>query len=189
MSQATRDAHRLELWLVRHGETTANAGRQLSGWRNVALTPTGQQQASALRSLLDGTHFDHVWSSDLSRAVETARLAWGEPTQDERLREMQFGTLEGAVWDELDDDIREAILRFDGFTSPGGESFAELGARLIDFIADLEPGRHLVFTHGGVIRTLTHTLGQDRFVPTGSLVAVDWTARRVLFVREPETPS
>jgi probable phosphoglycerate mutase len=179
----------LELWLVRHGETTANAARQLSGWRNVELTTSGREQARALRQLLDGTPFDHVWSSDLNRAVATARLAWGEPTLDERLREMQFGALEGAVWDELETTVREAIIRFDGFTSPEGESFAELGARLESFIADLAPGRHLVFTHGGVIRTLTHTLGQDRFVPTGSLVAVDWTARKVLFVKEPERTS
>jgi probable phosphoglycerate mutase len=49
----------------------------------------------------------------------------------------------------------------------------------------LEPGRHLLFVHGGVIRVLTQDLGVDRFVPTGSLLGLDWVAQEVLFVREP----
>ena len=49
----------------------------------------------------------------------------------------------------------------------------------------LEPGRHLLFVHGGVIRALTQDLGLDRFVATGSVVGLDWEASEILFVREP----
>jgi probable phosphoglycerate mutase len=56
--------------------------------------------------------------------------------------------------------------------------------RVVAFVAALEPGRHLLFVHGGVIRVLTQDLGMDRFVPTGSVVGLDWTAARVLFVHE-----
>ena len=53
------------------------------------------------------------------------------------------------------------------------------------FTTELPAGRHLLFVHGGVIRVLTQDLGLDRFVPTGTLVGLDWSERRVLFVREP----
>jgi len=51
---------------------------------------------------------------------------------------------------------------------------------------DLPPGRHALFTHGGVVRLLAREVGEDRFVPTGTLVVVDWDSRRLLSVREGE---
>jgi len=171
----------LELWLVRHGETPASRDRKLAGWTNVPLTPEGERQAEALRERLAGETFESVWSSDLERAVRTARLAWGEPRQDQRLREMGFGALEGRAWESLGPDEQQALVRFSGFTAPGGESFEALGARVLSFVASLPPGRHLLFTHGGVVRLLSRELGEDSFVPTGSLLVVDWAARRLLW--------
>ena len=55
--------------------------------------------------------------------------------------------------------------------------------RVHSFLAALSPGRHLLFTHGGVIRSLTREVGEDSFLPTGSVVGLDWTARRLLFIR------
>jgi probable phosphoglycerate mutase len=176
----------LELWLVRHGETIRSAQRQIAGWFNTPLTATGEDQARALRSVLDGHGFDGVWSSDLARAIVTARLAWGEPRQDRRLRELNFGELEGADYHVLRQPEYRKIVDFRDFAAPGGESMPELRARVQDFVGELPAGRHLVFTHGGVIRLLTQDLGVDRFLPTGALAAVDWSHRRLLFVHEPE---
>src|SRR5512139_2756474 len=111
---APSSVHR-ELWLVRHGETPASRGRTLAGWTDVPLTEHGEEQASALRPLLVAEPFDGVWSSDLRRAVTTARLAWGEPRQDARLREMGFGSLEGQLWETLDPLAQEGLARFEGF--------------------------------------------------------------------------
>jgi probable phosphoglycerate mutase len=177
---------RRELWLVRHGETLASKGRRLAGWTDVPLTEHGEHQASALRPLLARERFEGVWSSDLRRAVATARLGWGEPRQDPRLREMGFGSLEGRPWEALDPRFQEAIARFEGFAAPGGESFEGLRARVLSFLDGLPPGRHLVFTHGGVVRLLSREVGEDRFVPTGSLLVVDWDARRLLSRRDGE---
>ncbi len=173
------DGHR-ELWLVRHGETPASRGRSLAGWTDVPLTGHGEDQASALRPLLAGERFDGVWSSDLRRAVTTARLAWGEPRRDERLREMSFGELEGLPWETLEPRVQESLVRFEGFEAPGGESFDALRARVLSFVDNLGPGRHLLFTHGGVVRLLSREVGEDHFVPTGTLLVVDWEARRLL---------
>jgi probable phosphoglycerate mutase len=175
----------LELWLVRHGQTTANAGGLLSGWLDVPLTDLGEAQARNAARHLAGLTFDGVWSSDLSRAVATARLAWGEPTPDRRLRELSFGELEGRQWGALGGEREAALMEFQSFCAPGGEDLSELRARVLGFVGELAPGRHLLFTHGGVIRVLTSDLGQDRFLQNGAVAVLDWTARRLLRVFEP----
>lgn len=175
----------LELWLVRHGETTFSASKRVAGWSNPPLTDNGRRQAEALRSVIDGRRFDGVWSSDLERAVESARLAWGEPRTDRRLRECHFGALEGCTYEEADSTYREVFHEFRGFQAPDGESHEDLRNRVLGFLESLPSGRHLLFVHGGVIRVLTQDLGVDRFIPTGSLLALDWEARKVLFLREP----
>lgn len=169
------------LWLIRHGETVDNAERRLSGWSDVRLTHTGREQARALRSVLAPERFDHVWSSDLQRAVETAKLAWHGPARrDQRLRELDFGALEGRVWDEISEPALSGLLAFDGFDPPGGESLDAFTARVNAFFSELPTGRHLIFTHGGVLRLALRAVDADGFLPNGSLVRIDWHARRLL---------
>jgi len=176
----------LELWLVRHGETTHSRDGLLAGWADVPLTETGVAQAAAVAPLLAAERFASVWSSDLSRAVRTARLAWGDALPEPRLREINFGGLEGLPWATLDEAQRRALASFSGFAPPGGETIEAMRARVHAFLGELPPGRHLLFTHGGVIRALTREAGEDAFLPTGSLAALDWSARRLLFVRTQE---
>jgi probable phosphoglycerate mutase len=121
----------------------------------------------------------------MKRTMTTARLAWGEPTIERRIREVHFGELEGCSYDEIDLEFAAVFMEFRDFRIPGGESHQELHERIHGFVDQLPSGRHLLFVHGGVIRVLTQDLGVDRFVPTGSLVGVDWSERRLLFVHEP----
>lgn len=174
----------LELWLVRHGETPASRGQMLAGWTDVPLTDTGEREARTLRPVLAGEAFVGVWSSDLRRTIATARLAWGEPRQDPRLREIHFGELEGLHWPTLDAVHRTALETFEGLATERGEAFEVVRARVASFLGELPPGRHLIFTHGGIVRLLSREAGEDQFVPTGTLLALDWTAKRVLFRRE-----
>ncbi len=174
----------LELWLVRHGETPASRDGVLAGWADVPLTPRGVEQAEAVRPALAGERFDSVWSSDLQRAAETARLAWGDARRDARLREIHFGELEGRPWAALDPEVRRSFAEFNGFRPAGGETLAQVRERVLTFLGELSPGRHLLFTHGGVIRLLTREIGHDAFVPTGTVVALEWTRRELLFTRE-----
>lgn len=171
--------------MVRHGETTLNASRRLAGWSDPPLTEAGRRQAVALRDVLGDNRFEQVWSSDLDRAVTTARLAWGDPRVDVRLREINFGALEGLSYDHVDHAFAKVFLEFRDFRIPGGESHEEFRVRVHGFIETFDPGRHLLFVHGGVVRVLTQDLGLDRFVETGSVVGMDWTGRRLLFVHEP----
>ncbi len=173
----------LELWLVRHGETPWNREGRLTGWTDLPLTPLGEAQARALRPFLEAKPFAGVWASDLERAVRTAELAYGPPRRDARLREIHFGQLEGAFWETLEPRYKAALLAFEGFQAPGGESVQDLERRVRGFVAELEPGRHLVFTHGGVVRWFLRAVGADRFVPNAAVVGIDWTRRSLRFVR------
>lgn len=183
-------ANVLELWLIRHGQTEANARQEFAGWSDVALTEQGRAEARALRGRLEAAAesgargFDGVWASDLQRAVHTARLAFGEPRVDVRLREMNFGELEGRGWNQADEAVRRALLDFGRFDAPGGETGAAFRARVHGFLDELAPGRHLLFTHGGLIRAVTGPLGRDEFPQTGEIAVVDWTAKRLIEVVE-----
>ena len=174
MHSPTKPAVDKQLWLVRHGQTTRNRDGALAGWDDVDLTPAGEAQARALRTELAALAFTHAWSSDLIRAVRTAQLAWGEPQIDARLREIDFGDLEGRLWETLEAQHKDALLRFEGFVAPGGESLAQLQQRVEAFIDHLPAGRHLIFTHGGVIRMLAHRLGQANFPQPGTVTVIDW---------------
>lgn len=143
-----------ELWLVRHGETEWTCAGRLCGRSDPPLTDRGRADALALRAVLARESFDRVVSSPAIRALETARLAYGEPALDERLHELDFGDLEGTTWAECSDDLRRSLSDYTGFCAPGGESVAELGDRVLAAVEDLGQGTHLVVSHGGVIRFL-----------------------------------
>jgi probable phosphoglycerate mutase len=106
--------------------------------------------------------------------METARIAAGGAQADARLRELDFGDLEGRRWEEIGPSVQAALLRFEGARPPGGESVEELRGRVEGFLSSLAPGRHLVFTHGGVIRMLLRDRGCDRVVAPGSITVLPW---------------
>lgn len=176
---------KLELWLVRHGQTTWNLSRRISGWSDVPLTDLGREQAQNLAPLLADKKFDSVWSSDLVRATETAVLAYGEDfTKTDGLREINFGNHEGQSWGKLDEKNVEEIMEFKSYCAPGGESIATFEARIKGFIENLSEGRHLLFCHGGVVRALTYKLGLDRFLSNCGLAVVDWSGQELICVKE-----
>ena len=83
-----------ELILIRHGQTVWNSERRMQGQRNSALSALGRAQARALARRMQSESFDHLYSSDLDRALETAQ-AIAETTGheiriDARLRERSF---------------------------------------------------------------------------------------------------
>ncbi len=168
------------LWLVRHGATDWSDAGRFNGWTDVSLNARGRRDASSLRARMRGMRFDGIWSSDLSRAFETATLAGVDAVSDRRLRELDLGALEGLRWEECSPVIRDRLLAFDGFAAPGGESTAQLRARLYGFLAEIGGGDHLLFTHGGVVRALLRDRGSDRIVGPGELVTIEVPAAQDL---------
>lgn len=165
------------LWLVRHGATVRTGEGRFSGWADVPLSEGGREQARRLADRLRGRRFDGRWTSDLSRAAETAAIVAGGAVADQRLRELDFGDLEGRRWDEIAPGVQAALRRFDRARPPGGESVEDLRRRVGSFLATLPDGRHLIFTHGGVIRMLLRDRGCDRVVPPGSVTILPLRGR------------
>lgn len=96
-----------------------------------------------------------VYASDLLRARRTAEALGLPVAVDARLREIDFGEVEGLGFDELPDDLRRGLLeeptqvRF-----PGGETYTELRARVVPALEDIA-ARHervAVVSHAGAIR-------------------------------------
>jgi broad specificity phosphatase PhoE len=116
------------LWLVRHGQTEANAAGLLLGRSDPPLSVLGREQAAALAACIPADA--RVVTSPLRRARETA-AALGRATQvDDRWIELDYGTLDGHAPADVGPE-RWARWRADPTYVPaGGESLAELGARV-----------------------------------------------------------
>jgi len=160
----------LDVWLVRHGETGWSRDRRYTGWSDVPLTGAGEAQAEALRDQLPSGTGVRAWTSPLGRCVRTAELAGLDAVVDDRLRELDFGDIEGARWDDLAGDVQEQLLDFDSFSAPNGESTADLRSRVHAFLRSLPTGRHVVVTHGGVVRMLLREAGGDAAVAPAAVV-------------------
>lgn len=154
------------LYLVRHGESEANAARVFAGHSDSPLTERGRRQAEAVAEALAAVPFDRVISSDLSRCRDTAEaIARRQGLTVEvfpELREIDVGSATGQTFDEL----KGLPAWTDGaFVQwPGGESLDQVLSRVtgaIDRIVADSPGRTVcVVGHGGVTRILvSHYLG------------------------------
>ena len=153
-------------YLVRHGESEANAARRFAGQSDSPLTARGRRQAKTVAKELAKVKFDKVVSSDLSCTRDTAEIiarAQGVPVEIvPELREIDVGDRTGQTFDEV---AGLPEWKDDGFVAwPGGETLDQVLARTlaaIDRLAGENPGRTiLVVGHGGVNRILlSHFLG------------------------------
>lgn len=148
----------LHLTLVRHGATAWNDGGRWQGTTDNPLAASGEAQASALAPRFEGQAFELAFSSDLTRAVQTAELVLpGHPLiLDPRLREIHFGQFEGLKVPEMQRHPEYPVWQADPWRvgPPGGESLAEVAARLRAWVEDLSGGRVIAFSHSVAIRTL-----------------------------------
>ncbi len=137
------------LLLVRHGETDWNAEGRLQGHTDRPLSDYGRRQARRLAEELDGEELEALYSSDLSRARETAEIVGqrlGLPTVlDPDLREKDWGT-----WEGLSAVERDRVE----FVGESTEAHQERMLRALRTIAERHPesARILVVTHGGSMR-------------------------------------
>lgn len=155
-----------QLIVVRHGETDWNRDGRYQGQADPPLNEQGRAQAGMLADELAGESFEAIYSSDLQRAVETARIIARRPglpvSLDKRLREIDQGEWEGLPVDEIAARYPQlwAGRQHDALHTrpPGGETLSEVAARVwaaADDIARLHPGgRVLIVSHGLALATL-----------------------------------
>ncbi|MEP7068571.1 MAG: histidine phosphatase family protein [Usitatibacter sp.] len=152
--------------VVRHGETRLNVATRIQGHGDSPLTQLGIAQAEAIAERMAGEKFDVLVSSDLGRAVDTARRIASRCAvplaTDARLRERCFGVGEGLTYDEIDTRYPDAFSRTSAsdpdYVIPGGESRRAFHERVTAAFADLarthEGRRVAVVSHGGVLSSV-----------------------------------
>lgn len=151
---------------VRHGETAWNRDTRIQGHTDIDLNPHGRWQAGRLAQALREESIAGFYSSDLSRALETAqavaRLHGAAVETHTGLRERSFGHFEGRTWTELETqhpgETAAWRQRVPDFAPPGGESLLQLQARVVTTVTALarrHPGEQvLIVAHGGVLDIL-----------------------------------
>lgn len=149
-----------EIWLVRHGQTDWNLNGIYQGQSDIPLNETGIAQARAFAASLDGTRFDAIYASDLSRAYHTAAII--AETQnlpvitDARLREINQGVWEGqtieAVREKYRPDFTPNAKYISTPRAEGAESLEDVIRRMVDaaneYHGNHSGGRLLFATHG-----------------------------------------
>lgn len=146
----------MKLFLVRHGQTTSNNQKIYVGQSDVMLTEEGRQQALRIRPILAKFPFEKVYSSDLSRAVDTQELAlpFEGAIRTKLLREMDVGTAQGLAYGEPFKNVSAEDRRKYGYTLFGGENRAMVCERFRAFLKELEsdPCEYVAaFAHAGLI--------------------------------------
>jgi len=157
----------MRLFLVRHGQTTANLDRIFAGQTDVMLTPQGRQEALAIRPILSGISFDKVYTSVLTRAIETQKLALPDAisVQTPHLLEFDEGDLVGVGFDEAKALYGDEFFKTRDYTPFHGENTEIVCQRLGLFLSELEkdPCENVIaFAHNGIMKCMMRlVLGAD----------------------------
>ncbi|KAL7638901.1 UNVERIFIED_CONTAM: hypothetical protein RMT77_010435 [Armadillidium vulgare] len=129
---------------VRHGETEANKVMKIQGHLDVPLSNVGEVQAAAAGVYLSSVSVTRAYSSDLLRAKTTCEIILeknGFPKDklktDVRIRERNFGCVEGHYINEVLEMAKEEGKSWPSYTPPGGETLGQLHERIVSFYKDL----------------------------------------------------
>jgi broad specificity phosphatase PhoE len=176
------------VYLARHGQTAYNLERRFQGHLPVPLDDTGRAQAADLAERASTHPFVALWCSPLLRARETADIVAARiglaPREDPRLAETDAGDWTDRLFVDVQAEDPHGFAGFiegrPDFAFPGGESFAQQGARVAAALADVERGElpALVVCHGVVIRIALfqragHKVALAERVPNAALVPLD----------------
>lgn len=151
-----------EIVFETHARTEDNEAGRATGWLAGRLSAAGRDDAVALGERRRADGLTAVFCSDLGRALETAAIAFEHADlpflADWRLRECDYGTLNGAPVEEVHADRSAYVDQ----PYPGGESWRAATGRVGGFLSDLalrwEGARVLVIGH------VATRLGLERFI-------------------------
>ena len=155
------------IYFVRHGESLGNLNRVCLGHTDLDITDLGRKQARKTADALSMLKFAAIYSSDLIRAVNTAKphaeIRGMEVIPSIDFRELYFGDWENSSVDFLVEHYRDDFTvgwrqKFGTFTAPNGESVVEMAKRMAlgaQKIARKHPGENiLIVSHAAAIRAL-----------------------------------
>ena len=165
-----------KLILIRHGQTDYTQDKRYCGHTNIPLNKDGRRQVRRLRSKLKKIKIDKVYSSDLRRAVQTAKLLFRgkRVLKQKALREFDFGIFCGLTYKEVErlyPNIYDRWIKKPGSIKiPEGEDMRNfiqrVTAGLTKIASQNKKKTVAIVSHGGVIRIMLIKilkLGLDRF--------------------------
>ena len=153
----------MKIYILRHGETDWNVRKVFQGQTDTELNADGIAQAKTCRKRVQelGLHFDTVYSSPLRRALRTVEIVTGLPREqihlDERLKEMNFGPLDGTPFEPTNTVCGHLFDDPPHYLPPeGAESYEDVIRRQASFYRELAlscSGENiLVGSHGCAMR-------------------------------------
>lgn len=151
------------IYIIRHGKTELNRANILQGRSDHPLNDEGVLQAKTAADQLKDVRFDHVFSSPLIRAVQTARIIAPNmaPVIDERLIEMDYGPYEGTDLNRLPPEIIFFFRDFVHNPAPQGmEQLSSVVRRAGSFLEHIRclSGNILISTHAIAMKGLLEYL-------------------------------
>ena len=171
-------------YIFRHGQTQWNVDGRAQGQSPfpIPLTKEGCEQAEKLGERLSDKNIGIIYSSDLQRAMQTAQIIAEilnvSVVKDKRLREVDYGRLNGLYRLEMEDVYPDYRKCYDDFSHPfpDGESLNQVAARFREFIeetAEKCPFETIgVSTHGHILMAFLLSLfeGEDSHINNGDYV-------------------
>lgn len=154
---------KIELILVRHGQTDWNKNGIMQGQKNVLLNNKGEVDARKLAKKIKAEKFDIIFTSPLKRTSRTAELLNSykvKIVEDDRLKERGYGKFEGKKTAEILKKHPEIItFEVNGLPYwidvPTAETYDEVRARVKDFLDDIKKKyagkRIMVVSHGDTL--------------------------------------
>lgn len=130
----------IEIMYYVHGSTLDNERKKATGWDQISLSVKGIEQTQRAARQIDNNTFDAIFSSDLNRAVESAKILFADRKNDikvdHRLRECNYGTLTKSSNTEL------VYEKYVNIPFPCGESLRDVEVRVRDFLMELELNKY-----------------------------------------------
>jgi len=149
--------------VVRHGETEWNSIGRHQGWLDSNLNKVGVEQANCIADLLKKQVFDVLYSSDLGRAKQTAKIISQKINLnikvDKRLRERNLGILGGLTANQFNENYPDEYINYRkgevDYVLPNGESIRqayERSTKCLEEIATNHSNKNiLIVTHGWIL--------------------------------------
>ncbi len=154
----------VRLILIRHAETDYSSQNRYCGFSNPSLNDKGIWQSQKLAANLKEVRIDKIYSSDLVRAYQTAKIIFGNNSIEKTvgLREMNFGLFEGLKYEQIIEKYPELYIDWidnpEKVKTPNGEGLRDLSKRVekrLSLILSQHKGKTLaVVTHSGPIRVV-----------------------------------
>ena len=149
-----------QMLIIRHGNTHLNSSDMIRGWADIPLDEEGRLDAKEMGNELKANPPDCLYTSDLSRATETAEIIsgiCGSPIKGttEGLRPWNLGDLNGQLASLAHPYISDYAVNKPDEPIPGGESFNQFKNRFLDTITQINRDNPR-----GIVGIVTHHRGE-----------------------------